>query len=721
MGKKLIQYQQSGNTKIVKIALFGPESTGKTTLAKQLAEYYKTEWVPEFARDYLQEKWDNNKSVCTVDDMLPIAHGQTKLENEFLALANKYLFCDTNLMVTKVFSEVNYNFCHPVLNQAALEHEYDLFFLTDIDLPWEKDDLRSGAKDRELMFTSFKESLIENKKPFITLSGDKLSRLNKAISIIDNLTEAKKMGFSSMDFVQIYENEVSLDNIKQQLSFFRNGIAKSNLVRPATLSDGILKLSETDFQEKALFFDENKSNFKLEKFVPASGAATRMFKFLITFLKKFDVENDTINGYINKNKDLDLSIFIIGLEKFPFFKAIDKKLREELPDFESLDRDYKNYYFIKLLLDKNYYDFSSKPKGVLPFHRANKKNVTPVEEHFEECLYYATSNNSANLHFTMSENHTGQFESIIDRLKEDAQTKCSTVINVNYSYQSKQTDTIAVDRENNPFRDENGRLFFRPGGHGALIGNLNQLDSDIIFIKNIDNVIQYNNERTGIYKKALGGILMELQQQIFKLLKAFDDGEIQEENMDEILLFLREKLYIRISDEFHKYTFENKVIEIQSALNKPIRVCGIVKNEGEAGGGPFWVKDALGSISLQIVESSQVDKSNENQNKILNASTHFNPVDIVCGIKNHRNEKYDLTQFVDHNSGFIVEKTAFGREVKSYELPGLWNGAMSNWITLFVQVPLITFNPVKSVNDLLKTAHQPEKIEKRKNSIRIKL
>jgi nicotinamide riboside kinase len=720
MGKKLIQYQQSGITKIVKIALFGPESTGKTTLAKQLAEYYKTEWVPEFARDYLQEKWDINQGVCDIDDMLPIAYGQTKLENEFLSTANGYLFCDTNLMVTKVFSEVYYNYCNPLLNQAALEHEYDLFFLTDIDLPWEKDDLRDDSKERKLMFNAFKQSLIENKKPFITLSGDKISRLNKAISIIDNLTEAKKIGFSSIDFVQIYENEVSLENIKLQLNFFRNGIVKSNLVRPATLLDGILKLSESDFQEKAVFFDENKSNFKLEKFVPASGAATRMFKFLITFMKDYDIENDTINGYINKNKDLELSIFIVGLEKFPFFKAIDKKLREEFPNFESLDRDYKNYYFIQLLLAKNHFDFSSKPKGALPFHKNQKKIVTPVEEHLDECIFYANSNNSSNLHFTVSETHFGQFESIIDKLKDSLETKSKTAINVNYSCQNKKTDTIAVDFENNPFRDENGRLFFRPGGHGALIENLNLLDSDIVFIKNIDNVIQNNVEKTGIYKKALAGILIELQQQIFKYLQAFDDGEIQEENMDEILLFLKEKLNIRISDEFRKFTFENKVIEIQSVLNKPIRVCGMVKNEGEAGGGPFWVKDYEGGISLQIVESSQVDRLNENQNKILNASTHFNPVDLVCGIKNHKNEKYDLIQFVDHNSGFIVEKTAFGRDVKSYELPGLWNGAMKNWITIFVQVPLITFNPVKSVNDLLKTAHQPEKIEKRKNNNRIR-
>jgi hypothetical protein len=249
-------------------------------------------------------------------------------------------------------------------------------------------------------------------------------------------------------------------------------------------------------------------------------------------------------------------------------------------------------------------------------------------------------------------------------------------------------------------------LFFRPGGHGALIENLNNLDADIIFIKNIDNVIQNTIDKIALYKKALAGILLGLQQQVFKYLYAIDAEEIQQEESEEILLFLEEKLNIRVSNSFYELSFENKIIELRTILNRPMRVCGMVKNEGEAGGGPFWVKDEYGSITLQIVESSQVDLSNDNQRGILNASTHFNPVDIVCGIKNYKKEKFDLNQFVDHNSGFIVEKTTFGRAIKSYELPGLWNGAMAKWMTVFVQVPLLTFNPVKTVNDLLKPAHQ---------------
>ncbi|HEX9152144.1 MAG TPA: DUF4301 family protein [Flavobacterium sp.] len=708
MEENLRQFSKNGTTEIIKIALFGPESTGKTTLAKGLADYYKTEWVPEFARDYLQAKWDETQDSCSIDDMLPIAYGQTKLENEHLLLAHKYLFCDTNLMLTKVFSEIYYNYCDPLLEQAALAHEYDLFFLTDVDVPWEKDDLRDRAENRESVFAVFKQSLIDNKKPFITLSGDKNRRLSKAISILEDLIEAKKMGFSSVDFVQIYEHGVPLENIRQQLGFFRNGIATSNLVAPATLFNGILKLSENDFKEKAAIFDETKSDLKLEKFVPASGAASRMFKFLIAFLKDFDIENETINAYINRKKDTELSIFIVGLEKFPFFKLIDEKLREEFPGFDALDRDYKNYYFIKLLLAKDYFDFASKPKGVLPFHKYKTHIATALEEHLYECAYYCSSNNNSHLHFTVSEVHQNQFESIIDAIKDPIEKQSETTIRVSYSYQNKNTDTLSVDFENKPFRDENGRLFFRPGGHGALIDNLNNQDADIVFIKNIDNVIQNNIQRITLYKKALAGILIEVQQQVFNFLSAIDTNENQQKTSDTILLFLTEKLNIRISDDFYKLSLENKMIRLRAILNKPIRVCGMVKNEGEPGGGPFWVRDENDSVSLQIVESSQVDLSNESQKKILDSATHFNPVDLVCGLKNYKKEKFDLTQFVDHNSGFIVEKNTLGRTIKSYELPGLWNGAMANWLTIFVQVPLITFNPVKSVNDLLKSAHQPQ-------------
>ncbi|MBF4493918.1 DUF4301 family protein [Flavobacterium sp. MR2016-29] len=695
-------------TTIIKIALFGPESTGKTTLAKQLAAYYETEWVPEFARDYLQKKWEENQQICTADDMLPIAYGQTELENQKLSTANKYLFCDTNLMVTKVFSEMYYGFCDPLLNEAALEHEYDLFFLTDIDVPWEKDDIRDSPDGRQTVFSVFKQTLIDNNKPFITLSGDEKSRLAKATAIVDDLIIAKERGFSSSDFVQLYERGISFENVLNQLEIFENGIAKSNLVSPATIGNGILTLSEDEFEQKSNFFDHQKSNLKIKKFVPASGAATRMFKFLSAFLNDFDIEKETINAYINRKKDKELSIFIVAMDKFPFFKTIDKKLKLVYPDFETLDRDYKNFYFIKLLLSSDYFDFANKPKAVLPFHIYKTYIANPIEEHLNECAHYASSNKISNLHFTVTEAHQNLFEKEIKVLKEKIEKNSGIQINISYSYQDKGTDSITVDKENKLVRDKKNLLVFRPGGHGALIQNLNALDSDIIFVKNIDNVIQNHIDKITLYKKALAGVLVELQQIVFGYLKAFEKQEIKEDNLEEIILFLKEKLNIKMTSDFNKLTLENKINKIKDLLDRPIRVCGMVKNEGEPGGGPFWVMNEKGVKSLQIVETSQVDLSNKKQQDILAAATHFNPVDLVCGVKNYKNQKFDLLKFVDAKAGFIVEKSIEGRTVKSYELPGLWNGAMANWLTIFVAVPLITFNPVKTVNDLLKAAHQPQ-------------
>jgi nicotinamide riboside kinase len=707
MEENLEQLTKSGASPIIKIAIFGPESTGKTTLVTQLAEYYKTAWVPEFARDYLQEKLDSGRGICDVNDMLPIAYGQTKLENEKVLIAKKYLFCDTNLLVTKVFSDLYYGSCDPLLDKAARAHQYDLFFLTDIDVPWEKDELRDSPNGRESIFGVFKQSLIDNNKPFITISGDKETRLKKAVAIIEDLTMALTMGFTSLDFLQIHDHGIPLENIKKQLSIFSKGILKSVLVNPATLDNGILQLPDADFEQKVNYFDANKSKIKLKKFVPASGAASRMFKFLTTFLNEFDFGNESINAYVNRKKDTELALFIIGMDKFPFFETVDKKLKEIYPDFNALERDYKNYYFIKTLLSPDCFDFANKPKGILPFHKYMTHIAAPIEEHLYECAFYATSNNHSNLHLTVSENHQELFEDIIEKIKDEIEAKSNSTINVTYSYQKKETDTIAVDTKNKPFRNETGMLVFRPGGHGALIENLNAINADIVFIKNIDNVIQNNIEQISFYKKALAGILMELQSRIFEYLKILDSHEMTPEMINEILAFLRDQLNIELNEDFDKFKVSNQISTLKEALNRPVRVCGMVKNEGEPGGGPFWVRGIDGSVSLQIVESSQVDLKNVDQVKILSNATHFNPVDLVCGLKNYKNEKFDLKRFVDPNSGFIVHKNNAGIDVKAYELPGLWNGAMANWLTVFVEVPLFTFNPVKTVNDLLKPSHQP--------------
>lgn len=521
-------------------------------------------------------------------------------------------------------------------------------------------------------------------------------------------TLTKKYNFSEADFEQIRSLGISLDKIEGELLLFKLGIPKITLEKPATIDDGIVKLSTEEFQNYADSFDSKKDQLKLKKFVPASGAASRMFKFLSEFLNDFDHENETINAYINRKKDKNLPIFLAGIEKFPFYEEIKAKVKELTPEYYSLESHEKSYLFIKAMLSPDGFDFCNKPKGVLDFHKYETEIATPVEEHLNECAFYASSNSVSHLHFTVSDHHENLFQNIIDSVKQKVEDKSKTKVYVSYSHQDKSTDTIAVTPNNEPFRNENGQLYFRPGGHGALINNLNDLDADVLFIKNIDNVIQNHIKEITLYKKGLGGVLLDLQQQVFNILTAVENNTIGESQIPEIIRFMEQRLNIDVLEDFEKYTPENKLEFISNKLNRPIRVCGMVKNEGEPGGGPFWVRSYKGNVSLQIVESSQVETNNAEQAEILAKATHFNPVDLVCATKNYKGEKFDLTQFIDSSTGFIVSKNRNGQELKGYELPGLWNGAMAKWITVFVEVPLITFNPVKTVNDLLKPAHQPQ-------------
>lgn len=695
-------------TAIIKIALFGPESTGKTTLAKQLAEHYQTVWTPEYAREYLQEKWNKSKQACTQEDLMPIAIGQTRLENEALTKANRILFSDTNLLVTKVFSDIYYGTCERNLEKVAKKHKYDLFLFTDVDIPWEKDDLRDRPENREKTAAIFEQALIDYKKPYIKLSGDKEQRFEKAVAIIDELIRAKNIGFNSFDLIQLQNHQIKLEAVEKQISFMKKGIHFSNLDRIANVNDGI----QTVTPEQALFFatlyDEKKEQLKLKKFVPASGAASRMFKFLSEFLNEFKHGEESINAYINRKKSRNLSLFLIGKEKFPFYQEIYEETKRLHSDYDQLNRDTKDYLFIKTMLSKSHFEYANKPKGVLPFHKYLDHIATPIEEHLNEAVYYASSKGKAHVHFTVSSEHQSIFELVVASVKSKIEQKSSIEISVKYSFQNQSTDSVSVNLDNQPYRDEDNRLLFRPGGHGALIENLNALDADLVFIKNIDNVLQNHKEIIALYKKALAGILLEKQNKIFYYLKQLEVDVVTMETLSEVVLFMKTHLNTTIIEEYSKYTKENKIEYLQMILNRPIRVCGMVKNEGEPGGGPFWVHDAKGNVFLQIVEASQIDTDDQNQMRLLEQSTYFNPVDLVCGVKNYKGLPFDLSQFVDYNSGFIVYKNHKGKEIKAYELPGLWNGAMSKWLTVFVEVPLITFNPVKTVNDLLKPAHQPQ-------------
>ena len=694
------------HTEIIKIAMYGPESTGKTTLASQLADEFNTIWIPEFARDYLQEKWNSKQEICSQEDLIPIAIGQTNLENEALNKANKILFCDTNLLVTKVFSDIYYNNCEVVLERAAKKHKYDLLFLTDVDVPWQADDLRDKSNDRENTFAIFEKALIVYGKPYIKLSGSQEERLEKATQIINDFLKAKELGLNSYDFIKIYNRNIKIETVEFQFNILKNGIPKINLDRAAVKNDGIVMISQDEARYFSNFYDEKKISLKLKKFVPASGAASRMFKFLNEFLNEFKHGEESINAYINRKKDKNLPIFLVAIDKFPFYKDVLEVTKSTLPDYNSWEKDTKDFGFIKTMLATKYFDFANKPKGILPFHQYDDHTATAIEEHLNECVSYASSNEKSFLHFTVSEEHQNDFQNIINGIQEKVEAKSNVSINVKYSYQDKSTDVIAVNLEGNPFRDENGNIIFRPGGHGALIQNLNNLNADIVFIKNIDNVIQNHIETIALYKKALAGILIQHQEAIFKFMKMLNDSSISNEDLTEIVKYIKSKLNIAIKDDFVKYTKESKIDHLITILNRPIRVCGMVKNEGEPGGGPFWVTDKKGKTFLQIIEASQIDAKDEKQVKIFESATHFNPVDLVCGIKDYNGQKFDLTQYIDANSGFVVEKNHNGKPYKAFELPGLWNGAMAKWLTIFVEVPLITFNPVKTVNDLLKPAHQ---------------
>jgi hypothetical protein len=329
-----------------------------------------------------------------------------------------------------------------------------------------------------------------------------------------------------------------------------------------------------------------------------------------------------------------------------------------------------------------------------------------VKEHLVEGALYATSKGKSNLHFTVSKEHRELFEKHISEFLEKKKKKYGVKFSVDFSEQKSSTDTIAVDENNEPFRDENGEILFRPGGHGALIENLNDLDADIIFIKNIDNVVPDSLKNVTVdYKKLIGGMLVDVQKRAFDYLKMLENSEIEKEKMIEIAEFCSRDLG-NYKPEIEKLSREELRAYLIEKLNRPMRVCGMVKNAGELGGGPFLIKNADGSIAPQILESSQIDVNNPTDKEKMLRSTHFNPVDLVCAVKDYKGRIFDLLKFVDKNAGFISSKSKSGKELKALELPGLWNGAMSDWNTIFVEVPIETFNPVKTVNDLLRPEHQ---------------
>ncbi|WP_127142404.1 DUF4301 family protein [Flagellimonas marinaquae] len=507
---------------------------------------------------------------------------------------------------------------------------------------------------------------------------------------------------SPKDLEQLDSKGISKEKVANQIQTFKEGIPFVHLSQAAVVGNGILRFSEKEQLDLLQYFEDHRGSLELLKFVPASGAASRMFKAMFNFLDSYDPSKEKLSEYIDRTGDTDAQKFTDNLSDFPFYDVIMARI-----EGKASNKDEEAYLFVKEMLQESGLDYGFYPKGLLPFHKYDSGAATPFEEHLKEAALYARTKGVANLHFTVSEQHDEMFAKEEAAVTPKISKKTDTRFHISYSNQKPSTDTIAVDMDNKPFKNNDGSILFRPGGHGALIENLNDQDADIIFIKNIDNVvIDKNLEAVANSKKMLAGVLKKVQDKAFAYAKLMEAEDISVEKADEIKAFLEKDLNVRMSRSYDDLEVEEQKAEIKNKLNRPIRICGMVKNEGEPGGGPFWIKDADGNVSLQIIESAQIDMDDDAQVAILNNSTHFNPVDLVCGVRNHKGEKFDLLKFVDPKQGFITGKTKEGKELKALELPGLWNGAMAFWNTIFVEVPLVTFNPVKTVNDLLKPTHQ---------------
>lgn len=503
---------------------------------------------------------------------------------------------------------------------------------------------------------------------------------------------------SQQDLKQIAQKGITEEQIKIQLEEFKTGFPFLKIEAAAGIGQGIIRLDED--ARKSYVNDWNtykKEGHKIVKFVPASGAASRMFKDMFAFL---DAPYDVPTTPFEKQ-------YFDNIEKFAFYDALNAKCVENCgKDIKTLIGENNYKAVVANMLKKEGLNYGQLPKGMLLFHRYEDGSRTPMEEHLVEGALYAASNGEANVHFTVSHEHIEFFENKVKEKVDGFAKKYDINYNISFSEQKPSTDTVAANPDNTLFRNEDGSMLFRPGGHGALIQNLNDIDADVIFIKNIDNVVPDRIKADTVeYKQVIAGVLIDLQKKAFEYLEVLESGVYNHRKLEEIIRFVQQDLCCRKSD-IKDLEDAELVIYLRNKLNRPMRVCGVVKNVGEPGGGPFLTYNQDGTVSLQILESSQIDKSNEEYMKMFTEGTHFNPVDLVCAVKDYKGQPFDLPKYVDKTTGFISSKSKNGKELKALELPGLWNGAMSDWNTVFVEVPLSTFNPVKTVNDLLREQHQ---------------
>ena len=503
---------------------------------------------------------------------------------------------------------------------------------------------------------------------------------------------------SPKDLEQIERKGISEQQIKKELEEFKTGFPFLKLDAAASIGNGIIATSAEDVKIYTEAWNTYKAEGKkIVKFVPASGAASRMFKNMFAFLTAdYDVPATDFE-----------KTFFDNVVKFAFYPALNAMCeKNEGKNIETLMGEGNYKAVVANLLEAKGLNYGQLPKGLLLFHSYEDGARTPLEEHLVEGALYADSKGMVHIHYTVSPEHRALFEKKVADTKEKYEKAYNVKYDITFSEQKPSTDTIAVNPDDTPFRNADGSLLFRPGGHGALIENLNEIPADVVFIKNIDNVVPDRLKAdTVTYKQVIAGVLVSLQEKAFEYLRLLDEGTYNHEKLEEMIRFVQRDLCCRKHD-IKELEDAELVIYLRSKLNRPMRVCGVVKNVGEPGGGPFLTYNQDGTVSLQILESSQIDKSNTEYMKMFTEGTHFNPVDLVCAVKNYKGEKFNLPDYVDRTTGFISSKSKNGKDLKALELPGLWNGAMSNWNTVFVEVPLSTFNPVKTVNDLLREQHQ---------------
>jgi hypothetical protein len=487
--------------------------------------------------------------------------------------------------------------------------------------------------------------------------------------------------------------------VLKQIGIFKKGVSPVTLNRPCTLGDGIMSVPPEEQETLTSLYDKAVSEGRVLKFVPASGAASRMFR---------DWHGGHQSGYFDRHETTH--DFLRNLPMYAFYRDLREVIAARGENLEILVSEEKCREILDYILTAKGLNYAHLPKALLKFHRYGNLARTSLEEHLvEAALYVRDRRRVCRIHLTVSEEHVALVRQLLSQVQEIYEKMYHVTFDIGISIQLPETDTVAVDMDNRLFHDVHGALVFRPGGHGALLKNLNDIDGDIIFLENIDNVVPDRlKDATVRYKKILGGCLVRIQRSIFRYMDEISQEKISEDQIIAMAAFLKEKLNAVFPEGFHALPVKRKRAWITDRLNRPLRVCGMVKNQGEPGGGPFWVDEKEGMQSVQIVEEVQVDRTSKRQKSIWAQSTHFNPVDLVCGVRDHCGRKFDLGRFVDFGTAIITVKSQRGRDLKALELPGLWNGSMAFWNTVFIEVPVETFNPVKTVHDLLRKQHLPE-------------